>query len=106
MINREERRARIKVQIAKAVSEIEHGDQAAALLALVDAFKIREELCEADYERGIAQQMPKPVGLGQGDHPRVSEVKEHDPYREVGMDHHFEKMKDPEPARSKGDKRR
>ena len=80
MINREERRARIKLQIAKAVSEVEHGDQAAALLALVDAFKIREELHEADYER---QQMPMPivVGPGEGDHPRVSDVKEAAPAR-------------------------
>jgi hypothetical protein len=36
MINREERRARIKLQIAKAVSEIDHGDPAAAVLALAD----------------------------------------------------------------------
>ena len=78
MINRDEQLARIKLQIAKAVSEIEHGDQAAALLALVDAFRIREELCEADHERLIAQQMPMPIVVapGEGDHPRVSEVKE------------------------------
>jgi hypothetical protein len=80
MINREEQLARIKQQIAKAVSEIEHGDQAAALLALADAFKIREELYEVDYER---QQMHMPivVGPGEGDHPRVSEVKEAAPAR-------------------------
>ena len=81
MINREERQARIKQQIAIALNEIEHDDQAAALLALIDAFKIREELCEADYERSVARQMPIVVGPGEGDHPRVSEVKEAHPAR-------------------------
>jgi hypothetical protein len=47
MINREERRARIKMQIAKAVSEIDHGDPAAAVMALADGLNAMLQYVES-----------------------------------------------------------
>ena len=92
MITYGERIAKIKEQIAKAVSEIEHGDVSSAVLALADGLSAivqweevlakaagdYEKELKAYYERRLAEQMPMPivVGPGEGDHPRVSEVKE------------------------------
>jgi hypothetical protein len=93
MINREERRARIKTQIAKAVSEIDHGDPAAAVLALADglnamlhyvesgemALAARLELCQIKLQEFHAELASLSVLLQQGIHPMGEEVKEAQP---------------------------
>jgi hypothetical protein len=104
MINRDERQARIKMQIAKAVSEIDHGDPAAAVLALADGLnamlhyvesgevalaarleasqiKLAELTMEIDRERQAKQYVPDSMRTVCENHPMGEEAKEAAPAR-------------------------
>jgi hypothetical protein len=77
MINREERRARIKMQIAKAVSEIDHGDPAAAVLALADGLNAMLHYVESG-EAALAARLNELAAR-----EAVSEAKEAQPMARI-----------------------
>ena len=77
MINREERRARIKLQIAKAVSEIDHGDPASAVLALADGLNAMLHYVESG-EAALAARLNELVAR-----EAVEDVKEAQPMARI-----------------------